>query len=298
MTSPKVRLGMKLFADSRLSFNGTTSCASCHRPELAFTDGKPHAVGATGELHRRSAMTLINVAYSSRLGWADRSTRSIEAQIRKAFYNTAPVELGWPGHRDAILTGLDEDPELKRDFDDAFPGDPKAVSEGNVIKAIASYVRTLIEADSAYDRWIYFDDPSSLSGAARIGMRLFFSQQIGCANCHDGINFDGPAALAGQRAPEPRYANTGLASKADEGLSEQTRRRSDRGRFRVPTLRNIAATAPYMHDGRFQSLREVIDHYELMGRRAKASPLLDPRLTHFELTLVERQALLAFLEAL
>lgn len=295
MTLAKVSLGERLFSDPRLSFNATTSCASCHRAELAFTDGLSHPLGATGEPHRRSSMSLVNSAYAVRLGWADPRIRTIEAQIRKVLYNTNPVELGWVGYRDSILSTLAADVELKAQFDRAFPDEVNSVNEQNLTKAIASYVRTLIEADSAYERWLYFDDASGLSVAARRGMQLFFSPRVGCSNCHHGVNFDG-VALTGQRWPAARYANTGLADDTDQGLSEQTGRLADRGRFRVPTLRSIAQTAPYMHDGRLASLAAVIDHYAGLDKTQHST--LDAALGAFELTHHERDDLVAFLEAL
>ena len=296
MSREKVALGKKLFNDFRLSLNGTTSCASCHRSELAFTDARARSIGADGMQHQRNAMSLINVAYAPRYGWADSSIDSLEAQTRKVFYNTQPMEMGWMEHQQEIIERVAADPRLGAEFRVAFPEDEPAVNERNITRAIASYMRTLISTDSAYDRWVYQDDSDALTEVERRGMRLFFSKRLGCAGCHSGFNFSGPVAAAGSKMPAAQYANTGLGGDNDQGLAEVTGRRADRGRFRVPTLRNLASTAPYMHDGRFNSLPAVIDHYSQIG--GSPSPNLDPRLELFQLTSAEKNALIEFLAVL
>ncbi|MEE8307197.1 MAG: cytochrome c peroxidase [Gammaproteobacteria bacterium] len=295
MTTAKVALGKRLFADRRLSFNGTTSCLTCHRPELAFTDGKTRPVGATGDRHRRNAMSLMNSAYALQLGWSNPRTRSIERQIRNVFYNTDPIELGWTGHRDGIVKRLAEDIGLSNEFDRVFGGGgADSITEERITQALASYVRTLIAMDSAYDRWVYFDDPSGLSEAARRGMRLFFSPKAGCGSCHSGITFAGPVAIPGEPQAKGLYANTGLGGQLDQGLIEQTGQAKDSGRFRVVTLRNLSKTAPYMHDGRYPTLHDVIDHYARLNP-ANGRDVLDPAIVQFDPSPAQRDDLVAFL---
>jgi cytochrome c peroxidase len=300
MTVEKVALGAKLFNDRRLSFNGTTSCASCHRPELAFTDARQRSIGADGTSHRRNAMSLVNVAYAPRLGWADPNLRSLEAQIRKVFYNTEPVEMGWADYRGEILARIGQDAQLLHEFAAVFPNAGGVVNEVNIIQAIASYLRTLMDTDSPYDRWVYDDDSAALNGAERRGMRLFFSKRLGCSSCHSGFNFNGAVAAAGIAVPPASYANTGLGTDTDRGLAEVTGRKNDWGRFRVPTLRNLTSTEPYMHDGRFDSLSAVVGHYQRVGRHVHGSESanVDPRLENFRLTPLEQRELIEFLRAL
>ncbi len=299
MSAAKVALGEKLFNDRRLSFNETTSCASCHRSELAFTDARRRSLAADGTTHSRNAMSLVNVAYSPRLGWADSSLDSLEVQIRKVLYNTDPVEMGWADHGEDILARLQNNIQFMGEFASAFPNAKGVVAEIHVTQAIASYLRTLVDTDSPYDRWVYQNEPSALSENAQRGMRLFFSQRLGCGGCHSGFNFNGAVAVAGADIPPASYANTGLGSDSDQGLAELTRRSSDRGRFRVPTLRNLERTEPYMHDGRFGSLQLVLEHYQRVGGSARAeSSNLDPKLANFSLSPLEQEQLLEFLRIL
>jgi cytochrome c peroxidase len=181
----------------------------------------------------------------------------------------------------------------------------------NVIRAIASYERTLISGRSAFDRYVFDDERTALSDSARRGMALFYSERIGCGGCHFGINFSGPIVHAAAPRAAPLLANTGLYNvdghgrypDADRGLERITHRRSDNGKFRVPTLRNVALTAPYMHDGSIATLGEVIDHYAAGGRQLPAGPRArndykDKRITGFTVSAQEKADLVAFLDSL
>ncbi len=316
MTAAKVELGRRLFFERRLSGNGTQACADCHRPELAFTDGRGRAVGSTGEVHPRGAMSLVNAAYNHRYNWADPRLDSLERQALVPLLNRHPVEMGLAGRGEEVLARFAADAGWRAAFGAAFPAAAAPVTLENVTRALACFVRTLVSGSSPYDRWVFFGEREALSESARRGRQLFFSARLACGECHSGFNLSGPVVFAGSAPVEPGSAfhNTGLYNldgagaypAADTGLAELTGEPADMGRFRAPTLRNIAVTAPYMHDGSLPTLAAVIDHYaaggrnlDPDGRRAAApSPLRDARLRGFSLDDGERRDLLAFLDSL
>jgi cytochrome c peroxidase len=281
MTSAKVELGRYLFHDRALSGNGTYACSSCHRQELAFTDGRARAVGSTGELHPRSAMSLANVAYGATLTWADSRLTRLEDQARIPMDNEHPVELGLSGRGEEVLRRLRADPGYPGMFSAAFPEDSDPVNLANVVRAIASFERTLISGDSHYDRLLYRGDTGALSESALRGMRLFFSERLNCSRCHGGFTFSGPIAFEGARPIAATFHNNGLYNLGgvgnypgdNPGLFGISGRLEDMGRFRAPTLRNIELTAPYMHDGSIATLPEVIEHYARGGRLVPDGPL-------------------------
>jgi cytochrome c peroxidase len=303
MNDAKVALGRHLFFETRLSSTGRYSCASCHRPRLAFTDGRAHAVGGTGEPVRRGAMSLANVAYNPAFTWADSRVRSLEAQMRQPLFNEHPVEMGLKANDAAVLTALSGDEGYRGQFAAAFPGDSTEVSVDHLVKAIAAFERTLISGRSAFDRYVFDDDRAAMPEAAKRGMALFYSGRVGCAQCHSGLNFSGPLVYEAHTADAALFANTGLYDldgrgaypPSDRGLIEATHRAQDMGKFRVPTLRNVALTAPYMHDGSLPNLEAVLDHYVQGGRRSR---LQDSRVRPFALSADERADLLAFLISL
>jgi len=303
----KIELGRYLFFDKRLSGNATQSCASCHKPELAFTDGVAHASGSTGQLHPRSAMSLTNVAYNSTLTWQDPTLTRLEDQALVPMFNTHPVELGLAGNEDEALARLSADVAYPAMFEAAFPGDSQPQTIDNIARAIASFERTLISGNAPYFRWVYGDDARALGPAARRGMDLFFSERAKCSTCHVGFTFSGPIRARGVEDIEPAFHNTGLYN-VDElgsyppespGAIETTGREEDRGAFRAPTLINIELTAPYMHDGSIASLSEVIDFYATGGRGpGRTNPNKSERVAGFELASGEKEALIAFLKSL
>jgi len=315
MTSAKVELGRQLFYDTRLSGTGTYACATCHRQELAFTDGLPRAVGATAEPHPRSAPSLANVAYNASLTWADPEVTTLEEQAHSPMLNEHPVELGLAGREQQVLSRLHDDPRYVEMFDAAFPGDTEAFTLDNVAKAIAAFERTLISGDSPYNRLVWGGEMDALSDSARRGMRLFFSDRLQCSECHAGFTLSGPAAFEGDRGVRPAFHNTGLydvdglGSYPDDnrGLVDHSGLPEDMGKFRAPTLYNVAVTAPYMHDGSVATLAEVLDIYAAGGRRVTSGPHAGDgrtnrnksfRVTGFGLTGEEKGDLLAFLESL
>jgi cytochrome c peroxidase len=304
MTVAKVALGRRLFYDTRLSGNRTYACATCHQQAKAFTDGRAHAIGSTGVPHARSAMSLTNVAYNASLGWADPSLRTLEAQMAIPMFNEHPIELGLKGRELEIVRRFENEAPA---FRAAFPGDPAPITLPNIVKAIAAFERTLVSGDSPLDRYLYRDDKTAMSAAALRGMSAFFSGRLRCAECHGSFNLSGPvdvesAQTTGRSIPLV-FHNTGLYDvdgrgaypAIDRGLFDVTRRAADMGRFRAPTLRNIAVTAPYMHDGSIPTLDAVVLHYATGGH---ASRLRSDRVRGFLMTAGERGDLVAFLESL
>ena len=237
MSLPKVELGRVLFKDRRLSLNNTTSCADCHDPQRAFTDGRARAVGATGEVHRRNTPTLINVAYSASFGWTNAGIESLEAQVIEPLTNGAPIEMGFS---DDLLRPIEADGKMAQLHRAAFGS--SAMTLTTVTRALAAYVRSLIVANTPFDRYLFFDDP--LPSPAKRGMQLFFDARFKCASCHVGITFSGPISLAGNPKTPPVF-------HIDDGLQ-----------LRAPTLRELLHTGPYLHDGRAKTLRAVFERYD------------------------------------
>jgi cytochrome c peroxidase len=302
MSDAKVELGRRLFYDTRLSANQTYACATCHQQRRAFTDGRPRAVGSTGGVHPRSAMSLVNVAYNVSYGWADPSLRTLEAQMRVPLMNEHPIEMGLAGREAEILQRFQSADDRAR-FAAAFPGEG-APTLGNAIKAIASFERTIVSGNSPLDRYLYRDDRAALSPSAAAGMKLFFSKRLHCSECHSGFNLSGPVdfTVAARRAA-PAFHNTGLYDvdgagsypEIDRGLKDATGKAQDMGRFRPPTLRNVAVTAPYMHDGSVPTLEAVLEHYASGGH---ASRFRSRDVRGFTLRGTDRADLLAFLNSL
>jgi cytochrome c peroxidase len=307
MSAAKVELGRHLFYDRRLSGNRTQACASCHRQEHAFTDGLPQAVGSTGEKHRRSAMSLANVAYAVTLTWSDPEMFRLEEQALVPMLGTQPVELGLAGLEAEVEARLAADPRYTTLFAAAFPGVPDPIRLENVVRALACFERTLLSGNSPYDQVVFQGRMEAMSESAWRGMRLFYSARLACSQCHAGFNFSGPVTYAGlPETPPARFHNTGLYNvdgrgaypAIDRGLLEHTGRRRDMGRFKAPTLRNITLTAPYMHDGSLPTLESVLDHYARGGRAGGKSRSRSPLVAGFALDEGERRDLLAFLASL
>jgi len=305
MNAAKVELGRRLFYDQRMSVNGTESCGTCHRQALAFTDGRARAQGATGQLHPRSSMSLVNVAYVPFLTWANPATTSLEKQALVPMLSEEPIELGLNGRQQEFLAAVRNDPVYRTLFPHAFPEQPDGYTLENLVKAIAAFERTIVSMRSPYDRYRWGGDSSAISDAARRGELLFFSsERAGCFQCHAGWNFSAGVQFEGSVTAEGRpgalsgFFNTGVSAyqAPDRGLYEQTGRTGDVGRFRVPSLRNIAITAPYMHDGTLATLEEVLDHYSAGGKfhHPNKSPILRP----FPLADGEKRDLLEFLKSL
>jgi cytochrome c peroxidase len=316
MSAAKVELGRHLFYDLQLSGNGQQSCASCHQQQFAFSEPKTTSVGSTGEVHRRNSLALVNIAYNKTLTWAHDGLLDIEHQVLIPMFGEAPIELGISHHQDKVLKALAREPYPAL-FNAAF-GD-ESVDFVRVTQALASFVRSLISLGSAFDQYAYQGDDNALTAEQIKGMNLFFSERLECHHCHGGFNFTQSTSHEKQPLDRRPFHNTGLYFTArsqfaehgyperDRGLAEISLNPADDGRFRAPTLRNIALTAPYMHDGSIATLDEVIEFYMAGGRALASGPdqgdgRLHPSKSGFikgiDLTAEEKTALLAFLHGL
>lgn len=321
MSAEKVALGRRLFYDTRLSGNGTFSCASCHQQSRAFADALPRGIGSTGEVHARGSMSLANIAYSPVLTWANPNMKRLEQQALVPMFGEAPVELGLSGQEEKLLARLAEDARYKSMFPVAFPetgvsttGRQSPINLANITKAIAAFERTLISGNSPYDR-AQQGDTLAMTASARRGQELFFSEKMECFHCHGGFNFTGTTDYVGKGIVEIEFHNTGLYNvdgrgaypKNNPGIREFTQRAEDEGKFKAPSLRNIALTAPYMHDGSIPTLEAVMDHYAAGGRTITSGPNKgvgagNPNrsefINGFEMTPQERRDMVSFLKSL
>ncbi len=313
ITPAKVSLGRYLFYDVRLSHNQIESCSSCHVQALAFTDGRARAVGSTGILHPRSAMSLANVGYASTLTWANPLETDLEHQALVPMFGDDPIELGLVSEQE-IEARLAAVPAYDVLFDKAWPGDPSPVTLDHVVQALASFERTIISGRSPFDRYQY-GDTDAITESAKRGYALFNSETMGCFHCHLGFDLTDHVNWAGKAFLDTPYHNTGLYNidgkgaypEPNTGVYHVTGKPQDMGRFKAPTLRNVAVTAPYMHDGSIATLDEVLDHYQAGGRTIKSgpyagngnlSPLKDPLVEPLTLTAQNRVDVIAFLDSL
>lgn len=315
MSAAKVELGRHLFYDKRLSGNRTQSCATCHKQELAFTDGLAHAEGSTGDVHPRGSMSIVNVAYVATLTWANPLQTSLEKQALVPMFGEAPVELGLAGKEGELLDRLRAVAKYRDLFARSFPDEPDAITLANVTKAIAAFERTIVSGRSPFDRYLYDKDPSAISESAKRGLVVFDSETTECFHCHGGFNFSDSVGHEGTAFDETPFHNTGLYNLGgtgaypgeNTGVHSVTGNPDDMGKFRAPSLRNIAKTAPYMHDGSIATLSEVIDHYAAGGRTIASgpnagdgskNPYKSTFVKGFTLTPQEKADLIAFLESL
>lgn len=315
MSAAKIELGRFLFYDARLSGNGTQACASCHQQSKAFTDGAAVSIGSTGMPHPRSAQPLVNVVYSPTLTWANPSLLTLEKQMEVPLFGDAPVEMGVnDGNKAEVLARLQAaDSGYAGRFAAAFPGQAEPISWANVIKAVASFQRSIISAGSRYDR--FNAGTGTLTANELRGMQLFFGEKAECFHCHGSPNFNDQFAHATTRVLETPFHNTGLFNiggtgafpEPNRGVFELTGKPADMGMFRAQSLRNIELTAPYMHDGSIATLEAVLDFYAAGGRNIESGPHAgDGRRNPFKSDLVsridlnaqEKSDLVAFLKTL
>ena len=295
LTVEGVALGRRLFYETALSNPSSMSCASCHRQELAFTDGFAHSRGVTGGVTPRSAMSLANLAWEEKLTW-DGAASSLEQQARIPIEN--PVEM----HQSlaAGVARLQQMPSYPALFRSAFGS--STITEANTLKALAQFERTLISSSSRFDQY-RAGNRTALTRDEIDGLILFSNHPSpvnglrggNCGDCHSG-----------NLQTNHGFSNNGLdATLTDLGLGAQTGRATDNGKFRIPSLRNIALTAPYMHDGRFATLSDVLDHYN--DHIALNSPNIDPLILNgsnnlngggLALTATEKAHIEAFLRTL
>lgn len=314
-TVAKVELGRHLFYDKRLSQDRSMACATCHEQARAFTDGKALSRGVTGEMTHRNAMSLANVAYAPVLNWANPLIRHLEQQALVPLVGQEPVELGLAGMDAEVIARLAADPVYRRLFPQAFPEANGEMSLATIIRALSAFQRSLISVRSPYDRYRYEGAVDAIPEAAIRGEALFFSERLECHHCHGGMNFSDAILHERNRVGEVAFHNTGLYNidgkgaypSGNTGIADITGRPEDMGRFRAPSLRNVALTAPYMHDGSIATLDKVLDHYAAGGRTiasgryagiGRTNPLKSSFVPGFTLSRAERADLIAFLSAL
>jgi cytochrome c peroxidase len=276
LTEARAELGRRLFYDARLSRTSMVSCASCHQQVRAFSDPSPVSTGVDGRTGTRNAPALVNLAWGGTFFWDGRAA-SLEEQAGKPIEN--PLEMDLP-LADAVAR-VGADPGYARAFAATYDA---ALTEETLRFALASFVRTLVSGASPYDRHLVGDD-SSYGAAERRGEQLFFSDAAACFHCHPG----GALTNGG-------YFNNGsYVAGGDVGRKAITGRTGDLGKFKVPALRNVAASASYMHDGSLATLEDVIDQYDRGGR---GDPSTDPQIRPLGLSAAQKADLLAFLRAL
>lgn len=244
LTEAKIALGKQLYFDPRLSRDNTVSCASCHDPDKGWSNGEKFATGVRGQKGGRNSPTIVNAAYAPLQFWDGRAT-GLEGQALGPIQNPIEMDLTLP----EAVAKLNAIPGYRSQFRQIFGSD--VTSEG-IASAIASFERTILSGNAPYDRFAA-GDTSALSEAASRGAKIFFNQGH-CSACHAGPNFS-----------DSGFHNLGVGisdPKPDLGREEISHQEGDRGAFKTPTLREIARTAPYMHDGRFATLEEVIDYYD------------------------------------
>jgi cytochrome c peroxidase len=311
-SSEKIELGKQLFKDKRFSADGSISCASCHHPDKAFTDGLPVAQGLNGQLGTRNAPTVLNAVFYETL-FLDGRANSFEDQALGPFIN--PIEHGLLNHQ-AIVDVVQNDLIYTQQFKKVFAVQKNEIKIGYMTKAIASYERTLISGDSLFDRYLFGRDHSVLSASAERGLGVF-KNKGNCVTCHEiswnnalftdnrfyniGVGFnrltpvlDEFIASINQGINPDGFPLTAL-QRSELGRFSVTKQVADIGRFKTPTLRNIALTAPYMHDGSMLTLEEVIEHYDKGGDKNK---FIDTKIFPLQLTKQEKQDLVAFMKAL
>ena len=282
LTAAAVALGERLFFDPGLSADGVVRCASCHRPEYAFSDSARISPGVYGRRGERNVPALINRGYGRSFFW-DGRTATLEEQVLHPIRDS--VEMGQP--IPSLILRLNADRSYRSAFSRAYGG--AGVDSLAVARALASFVRTLRSGNSAADRW-RDGDTTALSPSARRGLALF-TGRANCVNCHVGPNFtDEEFHNTGVSARSSRYA-----LRVDSGRSRVTGRADDVGAFKTPTLRDVASTGPYMHDGSLATLEEVVAFYDSGG---VTNPHLDREIRPLALTDEQRQDLVAFLRAL
>ncbi|NNE35302.1 MAG: c-type cytochrome [Rhodothermales bacterium] len=275
MTVGKIELGRRLFFDPILSSDRSISCASCHEPERAFADPRAVSTGVAGRKGIRNSPTLVNVAYLRELFW-DGGALTLENQVLAPLqdHNEMDAELS------VVLSRLAEDDAYAKAFEAEFGTEPTVA---NLTQSIAAYERTIVSGGSRYDDY-KSGTATALTATERIGLELF-EGKAGCVSCHSGFLL----TSAG-------YANNGLVhAEADSGRARISLDSADAGLFRIPSLRNVAITGPYMHDGRMNSLPDVIEHYDRGGEDARNQ---DDRIIPLKLSSSERSAIVAFLESL
>ena len=280
ITDAKTALGRRLFFDPMLSTDRTVSCATCHDPDRAFADDKPLAVGVFGRVGKRHSPSLVNRGFGRSHFWDGRAA-TLEAQVLLPIQDPNEMDLTI----EEAITRLSANESYRTEFQAAFD---RPISQEDLGRALATYLRTIRSGDSPYDRFAA-GEPTALSEGQQAGLRLFRGKAR-CIICHSEPTFT-----------DEQFQNTGVAWRPeagtyqDDGRFAVSGRERERGNFKTPTLREVARTAPYMHDGSLATLDDVIDFYDRGGRPNRN---LFPVITPLNLTPEEKRALVTFLESL
>jgi cytochrome c peroxidase len=260
--------------------------------------------GSTGESLKRNSLALVNIAYNSEFTWAHNGLSSVEQQMMIPLFSETPVEMGASDNLSEIIERFETE-DYRKLFDKAFGDEQPSIDR--VVKALASFVRSLTSFSSPFDDYAYRGQDDAINASQLRGLELFFSERFECFHCHGGFNFTQSSRHEFQPLDLQPFHNTGLYNEdgqgaypqRDRGLIDVTHQAKDMGRFRAPTLRNVEFSAPYMHDGSIQTLAEVIDFYADGGRGSGVnSPLKSQFLIGFRMSEQEKQDLLAFLRSL
>lgn len=291
LTKAGVALGRMLFYDPIISSDSTMSCASCHAPDQGFTDGTALSVGVEGRQTTRSSMPLINLAFNPNGFFWDGRSPSLEDQALHPVMDEVELNEDWTN----VVRKLREHADYPQRFREAFGIERRSeITKEMAVKAIAQFERSLVSYNSRFDRIVYRNE-GWLTDSEQRGKDLFYVEPTsidhpGCSHCHGGVNFT-----------DFSFRNNGIDEVAtlddfeDKGLGAFTGNYYDNGRFKVPSLRNVALTAPYMHDGRFETLGEVLDHYKTGGHGVENE---DPNIVPFSLTERQKEDMIAFLQSL
>ena len=276
LSEARVELGRRLFYDKQLSRTKEIACGNCHLADNAFSDPRQFSVGVEGRTGTRNAPSIVNLAWNTSFFW-DGGTPTLEQQVIGPIINPLEMDMKMGDVTDRLA----QDPTYVEAFQDAYGTEP---IPGSLTKAIASFMRTIVSGDSRVDRYQH-GDRSALDESEQRGMAIFSGERGECFHCHVGFNYTNNA-----------FRNDNLYAVYDDiGRAKITELEGDVGKFKVPTLRNVALTAPYMHDGSLATLEDVVEHYSTGG---VLSPTSDPTIQPLNLTGQEKADLVAFLRAL
>jgi len=310
LTKERVELGRWLFYDTRLSRDGTRSCGICHEQSKAFSDGLIRGLGIENTPLPLNSLALFNIAWREDLTWYQ-SFEDISSHMEIPLFATDPVEMGM----DEVLLQhrLEESERYAHMFAAAFPDDEIPITTANTVQAIADFTVTIVSGHSPYDQWLLGEN--TLSEEELEGMNLFFGDKMRCSACHGGLFFDEPDVEQTELHARHGYFNTGLYNiegggsypENSQGLILVTGKAEDMGKFRIPSLRNLSFTYPWMHDGTELSLENILSAYAQGGRVIESGPhqgdgRQNPYKSHliagFEMTDSEKSAVLSFLGTL
>lgn len=277
LTQARIDLGRKLFYDTRLSRDNTISCGTCHRQDLGFADSNPIAIGVDNRVGLRNSPTIANIGYTD-IMFADGGVITLELQTQSPIFEHTEFDYTIA----EFLQRIDGDETYERMFDEAYGQEPAAFG---ISRGIAAFERTLISANSRFDQYEYQGLTNALSESEIRGRDLFFSTELECTSCHQPplfTNFE--------------FENIGLYENyTDTGRMRITQQEADRGKFKVPTLRNVELTAPFMHNGSIETLEEVVEHFNSGG---VLHPNKSSKIKPLNLTEQEKADLVAFLKSL